>query len=324
MSRTRRWILAAFLMVTMAGFTMPAGGAEKYPTKPITVTIPFGGSGASNVIYRKLFDIMKEKKYLPQPLVVVNKPGSGGAVGWTLVQSMKSDGYNLAYGSNSLILHTHRTKGRLSYKNFEPIVRLNETPCSVSVNVKSGWNTLADFIKYAKANPGQARVGNAGAGAFYDLATYRFERITGTKLVHVPYKGGPVAGTALLGGHIESAMLTTADLVNILPTGKIKVLANASEKRDPLFPNIPTMKEQGVNLTMVLWRSIIAPKGISKNKIAILEEAFRRATKDPDYVEFMKSRKFANVFVPHAEFRKAYFEEGEALVSLLESLDKKK
>jgi len=324
MSPLKRVILAAFLACATFSLAVPAGAAPKYPTKPITVIIPFGGSGAANVIYRKLFDVMKEKKYLPQPLVVENKPGSGGAVGWTLVQAMKPDGYHLSYGSNSLIIQTHRTKGRLNYKNFEPIVRLNETPVSIDVNATSGWNTLADFIKYAKAHPGKVRVGNAGAGAFYDLATYRFEKITGTKLVHVPYKGGPIAGTALLGAHIEAAMLTTADLVNVLSTGKIKVLANASDKRDPLFPDIPTMKEKGVNLSAVLWRGVVSPKGISKDKIAILEAAFRKATSDPEYVEFMKTRKFANTFVPHAEFAKAYFEEGKTMTALLGALDKGK
>ena len=132
MSPFRRGILVAFLTCAALSLLVPAGAAEKYPTKPITVTIPFGGSGASNVIYRALFEIMK--KYLDQPLVVVNKPGSGGAVGWTQVQAMKPDGYNLAYGSNSLILHTHRTKGRLSYMNFVPIVRLIE---------RHGWRTPA-------------------------------------------------------------------------------------------------------------------------------------------------------------------------------------
>ena len=104
----------------------------------------------------------------------------------------------------------------------------------------------------------------------------------------------------------------------MLSTGKIKVLANASDKRDPLFPDIPTMKEEGVNLSAVLWRGVVAPKGISKDKIAILEEAFRKATSDPEYVEFMKTRKFANTFVPHAEFAKAYYEEGKTLTALLE------
>ena len=317
----KKLFTAAFLVIWLIGSLALAGAAEKYPTKTITVTIPFSGSGASNVIYRALFDIAE--KYLGQPMVVVNKEGSGGAVGWTLVQAMKPDGYNLAYGSNSIILHTYRTKGRLDYRNFVPIVRLSETPCALTVNKASGWNTLADFIQYAKANPGKARVGNAGAGAFYDLATYRFEALTGTKLVHVPYKGGPLAGAALLGGHIEAAMVTSADLSNVLSTGKLTMIGMASEKRYSMFPDVPTMREQGVNLVMVLWRGLIAPKGMAKEKIAILEKALEKATQDPQYEEFMKKRQFSNDFMSNAEFSKKYYEEGEELMALMKSLDKK-
>jgi tripartite-type tricarboxylate transporter receptor subunit TctC len=317
----RRLFYGAFLVALLMSFAVPAGAAEKYPTKPITVTIPFGGGGAANVIYRALFDVAK--KYVGQPMVVVNKEGSGGAVGWTLVQAMKPDGYNLAYGSNSIILQTYRTKGQLDYRNFVPIVRLNETPCVLAVNKASGWNTLADFIKYAKKNPGKARVGNAGAGAFFDLATYRFEALTGTKVVHVPYKGGPLAAAALLGEHIEAAMLTSADLSNVLSTGKIKMLGMASEKRYSMFPDIPTMKEQGVNLDMVLWRGLIAPKGMAKEKIKFLDKALEKATKDPKYVEFMKKRQFSDDFMPTDEFSKKYYEEGTELMALLKSLEKK-
>lgn len=322
MAHRRKWTHAALAFFLVTGLIAFAEGAEKYPGKTITVTIPFSGSGAANVIYRALFEITK--KYLGQPLVVVNKAGSGGAVGWTLVQAMKPDGYNLAYGSNSLFLHTHRTKGTLNYLNFVPIVRLNETPCALSVNKASGWNTLGDFIKAAKARPGKFRVGNAGAGAFYDLCTYQFEKITGTKLVHVPYKGGPIAATALLGGHIESTMLSTADLSNVYSTGKIKIIGLASAKRDPLFPDVSTMREQGVNLNMALWRGLIAPKGLAKEKIAVLEKAFAQATRDPEYVEFMKKRNFSNDFVSHAEFSKEYYREGKELVELLASMEKKK
>jgi len=292
----------------------PAGAAEKYPSKAVTVVIPFGGSGASNVIYRALFEYTK--KYLGQPLVVVNKPGSGGAVGWMQVQSMKPDGYNLAYGSNSLFLHTHRTGGKLDYKNFDPIVRLNESACAISVNVASGWNSLKDFIQHVKANPGKVRMGNAGAGALFDLCTYQFEKLTGTKIVHVPYQGGPLAATALLGGHIESVMVTTDDLSNVLSTGKIKVLAMAGEKRDEYFPDVPTMREAGVDMVMVLWRGIIAPKGMDKARVAILEKAFEQSTKDRGYIEFMKKNRFTNDFMGTAAFTKAYFEEGELLIGL--------
>lgn len=319
--RFGRLLLVVSFVALMLVPVAPAAGAEKYPAKTITVMIPFTGAGASQIIYRGLFDVAE--KILGQPMVITNKPGSGGAVGWTIAQAMKPDGYNLAYASNSIFLQTHRTKGRLDYKNFEPIVRVNETPCAVSVNVASGIKNLGEFIRNAKANPGKVRVGNAGAGAFYDLCTYQFEKLTGTQLVHVPYKGGPLAGTALVGGHIEATMVTTADLSNVLDTGKIRILALAGRKRDPLFPDIPTMKEQGVDMDMVLWRGIVAPKGISKEKVAILEKAFRRATQDPKYVAFMKKAKFSNDFMPTNEFREAYFKEGRELIALVEKTEKK-
>lgn len=310
------WILMTTLL--MVGISLPGLSQAAYPKKTITTVMPFGSGGTGDIILRFLGDVMKQD--LGVPVVVVNKPGSGGAVGWTLLQAKKADGYHIGYASNSLFTATHRTKGSVNYKNFTPIVMLNSTPFAITVNAKSPWKKLSEFVKYAKENPGKVRVGNSGAAGIWHLSALLFEKKAGVKFTHVPYKGGAKAAAALLGGHIEATSVTVGDMSSLLPTGKLRVLAIGGDKRDPFYPNVPTVKEAGVDLVMSNWRGVVAPKGLSKDRLAVLGKAFEKAVNDPKYVAFMKQKKLISVFKGPQEFGEFYFEAGKNLINVLKEM----
>lgn len=296
--------------------------AEKFPSKNITIQIPFAGSGVANIVFRSLADLME--KDLKVGVVIDNKPGSGGAVGWALAMTYPPDGYHLVYASNSLIIQTHRTKGRIDYKHFIPIAQVNSTACAITVNKDSGWNTLSDFFKYAKAHPRAIRVGNVGTGSLFHIFALSLEQLAGVKFTHVPFKGGGAAGASLLGKHIEAYAGAIADLTSVLPTGKLKVLAVADNVRDPYYPEIPTFKEAGYPFEMTQWRGVTAPKGTPEEKLDIIEKAFKKAASNPDYLAAMKKSKVPVKFTGRKEFTKSYFAIGETMTKILKEMDKKK
>jgi tripartite-type tricarboxylate transporter receptor subunit TctC len=299
-----------------------SNAAEKFPSKNMTIQIPFAGSGVANIIIRYLADLME--KDLGVGVVIDNKPGSGGAVGWALAMTYPPDGYHLVYASNSLIIQTYRTKGRIDYKHFIPLVQVNSTACSITVNKDSGWNTLSDFLKYAKANPGKVRVGNVGTGSLFHIFALSVEQLAGVKFTHVPFKGGGEAGASLLGKHIEAYAGAIADLTSVLPTGKLKVLAVADDERDPYYPEIPTFREAGYPFEMTQWRGINVPKGTDEGKMNILEQAFKKAASNPDYLAAMKKSKVPVQFLGRKEYTKRYFEAGETMTKILKEMETKK
>jgi len=315
-------VLLVTIFVVFFAFSSLSGAAEKFPSKTITIQIPFSGSGVANVIFRYLAELME--KDLGVPVVIDNKPGSGGAVGWALSMTYPPDGYHLVYASNSLIIQTHRTKGRIDYKHFTPIAQVNSTPCALTVHVDSGWNTLANFINYCKQNPRKARVGNVGTGSLFHLSALSIEQLAGVEFTHVPFKGAGNAGASLLGKHIEAYSGAIADLTATLPSGKLKVLAVADDKRDPYYPEIPTFREAGYPFILTQWRGVTAPQGTPTEKLKILEQAFKKAANNPEYLAAMKKSKVPVQFSGMEEFTKSYNAAGEAMMTALKRIEAKK
>ena len=321
MTHSKRRILFPVLTALLAAaFALPggAGAAEKFPSKNITIQIPFSGGGVANLIFRVLADMME--KDLKVPVVIVNNPGSGGAVGWALAMNYPPDGYHLVYASNSLIIQTHRTKGRIDYKKFTPLVQVNATPCAIIVHKDSGWKTLGDFLKNAKANPRKVRVGNVGAGSLFHLCALSVEKVTGATFTHVPFKGAGEAGASLLGKHIEAYAGAISDLTAALPSGKLAVLALADDKRDPFFPDVPTFAQAGHPFMLTQWRGVTVPNGTPKDKIDILERAFQKAATSPQFIAAMEKIKMPAQFSGRKEFTKSYHAAADAMMNALKEM----
>ncbi len=297
-----------------------AGAQEKYPKETITMYFGWAPGGTGDLLLRGLAEQMQ--KDLKVPVVVENKPGGGGVLSWGLLQGSKPDGYTIGYVSNSVILETYKTKGKIDYKNLDPILLLNSTPMAITVHADSPWKTIDDFLAYAKANPGKARVGNTGMGAIFHIFALSLEKKGGVKFTHVPFKTGADCGTALLGKHIEAAANNPGDISASMATGKLKVLAMSGTKRDPYFPDVPTLKEKGIDVALEIWRGMAAPKGTPKERMEFLEKAFLKAMEHPRYQELLKKLMLPNNFRENAEFRKMYFGEAEILFPMLKALEK--
>jgi tripartite-type tricarboxylate transporter receptor subunit TctC len=250
--------------------------AADYPDRPISVMVSYNPGGATDFQARLVTMMAAHPKtnYLGQPIVIVNKPGAGGKVGWNWFASQaRKDGYDLAayniphFVSQSIVFDD--TKYNIN--NLEPIANWGADPAVLIVNKDSQFNTAADLVKYAKANPGKVTFSGAGKFVGHHIAFLQFEKASGADITYVPYTGGVPALAAVKGGQVMAGFNNLSDAYR--SQNDIKILAIADLQREKTFlPNVPTLKEEGINVdnSSVNFRGIMAPKGTPNDVIEFL------------------------------------------------------
>jgi len=267
-------LFAAFLAVTPAA---------AFPDKPLELTVLFGAGSAADLLARKLADLAGRD--LGQPVAVVNRTGAGGALGYTYVKSQPADGYALVWNSNSVSTAYHAGNMKLDYSAFAGVAALTSEPVSLAVKADAPWRDIRELLAHAKAQPGQVRVGNSGRGSFTHLVAVALENRAGAKLTHVPF-GRELAVTTVLGDKIEASVQLPAEIMAQITSRQVRVLAVSGDKRLASLPDVPTLKEAGIDLTMTLWRGVAAPKGTPQAAIARLERAFTQAAQSAEFRDF--------------------------------------
>lgn len=257
---------------------MPVHAAE-FPTKEVQIIIPWAAGGATDLIFRAL--AATTGKYLGKAVVVVNRPGGGGAVGFTEAMQAKPDGYTLVTAVTPLTILPHQVSTAFTYKSFDPIINVVDDPSMFLVRSDAPWKSLKEFLDFAKKNPDMITVGNSGAGGGVHLVALAFERAAGVKFNHIPFSGGGPSVTAILGGHINSVSVSPPEGISHVQAGKLKIVALFAEKRLEMFPDVPTVKEQGIDFAMGMWRGLAAPKGTPPDVIKKLHDAFKQGMDDP-------------------------------------------
>jgi len=268
----------AILFVLSLMVALPIHAAD-FPTKEVQIIIPWAAGGATDLIFRAL--AATTGKYFGKAVVVVNRPGGGGAVGYTEAAQAKPDGYTLVSAVTPLTILPHQVTTAFTYKNFDAIINVVDDPSMFLVRSDAPWKTLKEFLDYAKKNPDMITVGNSGAGGGVHLVALAFERAAGVKFNHIPFSGGGPSVTALLGGHINAVSVSPPEGIEHVKAGKLKIIALFAEKRFEMFPDVPTVKEQGIDFVMGMWRGLVAPKGTPPDAIKKLHDAFRQGMDDP-------------------------------------------
>ncbi|PIE55799.1 MAG: C4-dicarboxylate ABC transporter substrate-binding protein [Desulfobulbus propionicus] len=247
-----------FVAVVVAMFSVSAiVFAEEYPAKPVNYIIPFGPGGESDITARHQQPFFKE--LFGQDLIISYKPGGGGAVGWSQLNKMKGDGYNIMGINLPHIILKPRQKA-VGFKTDElvGIYMFHYTPDAIVVTNDSPFKTLQDFIDFAKANPKKITMSGSGKGTANHLAQLRFDKMAGIKTTYVPFKGTGKAVTALLGNQVKAEWGYTTVAAN--HPEKVRMLAVALDERHPRFPDVPTFKELGFDLVSGAYRGIAVPK----------------------------------------------------------------
>ncbi len=246
----------------LACFVVAPSLAQDWPQKPIRMIVPYPAGGGTDVVARMAADHLS--KSLNQPIFIENRGGANGGVGLQALKQSDPDGYTFAVSSDTPLTVNPWLYKELPYdplKDFVPVASLVRLPGMLAANPSFPANNIAELIKLAKEKPGGVAFGSAGIGNFSHLAMELFELATGTKLLHVPYKGtGPMA-MGIIGGEVQVEFNNVSTLLPFVKDGKLKVLGVAEPKRIPEFPDWPAVAETVPGFEMAPWVGIIAPAG---------------------------------------------------------------
>lgn len=296
----RRFAAALGAGLALAALHGPAT-AQAYPERAVELVVPFSPGGGTDAVARAFAEAMR--KHLPQPVLVVNKPGASGGIGLGEVANAKPDGYKLAMGSVEIAMLKHMNVAKFTVDDFAPVAMLNAEPAAISVRADAPWRTVEEFLAAAKGKPGEVRVGNSGTGAIWHMAAESLGEKTGIKFLHAPYAGAAPAITDLLGGHIEAITVSPAEVAQHVAGGKIRLLAVMSPQRYPRFADVPTLKEKGIDVQIATWRGIVAPRATPPAVLETLRAASAKAAQEPAFRETLAKLDLSHVYADAAAFR---------------------
>jgi tripartite-type tricarboxylate transporter receptor subunit TctC len=318
MGVTRRILLIACAVLPLGAFAQEPPFPQRGNVE-ITVLFPAGTS--ADVTARLLAEGMS--KHLGQTVLVVNRPGAGGAIGYKHVASQKPDGYSLVWNSNSISTTYHSGQLAFDYKAFDPVARvLVESPV-VAVRGDARWKTLGDLMADAKARPGIITVGNSGIGSHTHISSVALFHAAGVKIVDVPYAAAQVVPN-LLGGHVDVLVQLPGALAAQVKSGNVRLLATMIPARDPALPDVPTAKEQGVDVSLEAWRGIAVPRGTPQPAIAALERSIRQTAESPEFARSAEKLGVRPAYMPAAEFGELIAKEDAQLAQLMSLIGLKK
>ncbi len=290
-----------FMAVLFAWGTGSASAADLWPIKQVELINPFGAGGAADIQARKLAELISRD--LGQPMVVRNVTGAGGAIAYNEVNRSKKDGHTLVWYSGAINTLAARKQVPYDYKAFEPIAGVGIETVSIAVSKNAPWKNLKEFIAYGKANPGKVTMGNSGMGSVTHMVPLALASKAGLKITHVPFGQG-LAMAALMGGKIDSSSQHPAEVFNQVKAGEVRILAISSENRISLWPDVPTMKESGVDLEFDQWRGIAAPKGTPQAVVDKLSPLVKKAVESKEWIDFASSLGSTPRYLAPAAFAK--------------------
>ena len=276
-----RGFLALLFCVVLSATT---SAADNYPSRPIRLLIPFPPAGITDLSGRLVAEGLRVK--LGQPVVVENKPGANGVLGLRELLKAEPDGYTLMVGNLGSLVINYAIDAKASFdplKDVVPIAGTSEYPTAMVVNNKMPVNSVKEFIAYAKERPGKLTFGSTGVGAMDYLAGELLMQKGGISMVHVPYRGGPLALNDLLAGQIDTIIEVYPVVMEQIRSGAIKGLAVSSAKRLPTLPDLPTFEEAGVpGIVLTGWLGIYGPPKMPEDVRAKLGDAIVEVVNQPD------------------------------------------
>lgn len=279
----RRTLLAS-LAVAAAGALPLGAAAQNFPTKPITIVVPFSAGGTTDILARIVGQGLTTE--LGQSVVVDNKPGAGGNIGASLAAKAAADGYTLFMGTVGTHAINQSLYKKLPFdpvKDFAPLSRVATVPNLLVAHPSQPFKTVKEMIAYAKANPGKITFGSPGSGASPHVSGELFKSMTGTDMLHVPYKGSAPAMTDLLGGQTSVMFDNMPSAIQHVRSGKLRPIAVTTAKRSPELPDVPTIAEAGVpGYEATSWFGMFAPAATPKPVLSKLQAALTKVLNQAD------------------------------------------
>lgn len=296
-------LLALSAMIMVFG-TVTAFAADKFPEKPITLIVHASAGGGSDLFARTFAAGIEKGKLLPQPVIVENKPGGSGAIAFAYAAGKKKDPYFMVTATPTILTTPIMGLSPISYKDFAPIGNLAFDEFMLMVGSKSKYNSLRELIADAKANPKKVTLGGTMLGGPDSMCTNLMEKAAGIQFNYVAFPGGGEVNAAVIGGHVDASIENPGPALELLKAGKVKILCVFSPKRLTVASDIPTAKEQGVDVLFVQNRGLCAPAGIPEDAKKVLEKAVADYAKSDVFKKYCKDNALSEGYMDSAEFGK--------------------
>jgi tripartite-type tricarboxylate transporter receptor subunit TctC len=320
---TRRTVLLELALLLVA---LPVAAQEPYPTRPITIVVPFPPGGIADLTARPLAAAME--RLVKQPVVITNKAGAGGGVGTQSVAIARPDGYTLLLALVSISLLPERDllfgqKPAYTRDQFVGIARLNADPPVLAVNAELPWKSVKELLDDARKRPGEITYASSGIyGASHVPMEMLLQAAGGLKMRHLPTTGGGPATTAILGKHAALWASPPALTLPHVKAGKMRVLATWGGARLAAFPDVPTLKELGYDVEYYLWAGLFTPKGTPPAVVKALRDAVRQSVQDPEFKSAMEKAQTPIAYQDADEFRAWWDKDAHTLAEVVKRIGK--
>ena len=323
MSRT---VLAAFTLAAGAILAPAAALAQSdYPSRPITMVVPFPPGGVADITARPVAEAMG--RFLKQPVIVENKAGAGGGVGMQYVARAKNDGYIvlLALSSISIIPEADKVLGRdpmFTLNQLVPVARFTADPTVLAVRADGPYKSVKDLVEAAKKSPGTIPYGSSGNYGTMHVPMEMFGSAANVKMLHVPFTGAGPAVVALLGGQVEALSTGPSSVIGHVKGGKVRVLATWGEARHPALPDVPTLKELGFDAQFSQWTGLFVPAGTPEPVIAKLREAAKAAVADDTFKASLAKVETPIQYLDQPQFSRFWDADAKKLADVVKKIGK--
>lgn len=315
--------IASLAALVAAG---PTSGQEAYPTaKPVNMVVAFPPGGVADLTARPM--AISLESILKQRVIVENKAGAGGGIGNAFVAKARPDGYTLLMALSSVLIlpEADKVNGRApayELNQLLPIALVSADPTVLVVRSESPYKTLKDLIAGAKANPGKINYSSSGYYSALHTPMEMLSLATGIRMFHIPYQGGAPAVTALLGAQVDALASGPGPVVQHIKAGKLTALATWGDKRHPALPDVPTLKELGVDNEFYIWAGLFAPTGTPDAVIRQLRDAVRQAVNDPQFKRSMEASGQPIQYLDAAEFKQFLDKDAKKMAEVVKAIGK--
>ena len=311
---------AALCFAAATGMALSASAAPaNYPKGPVTFIVCYSAGGGSDAGARILGNAAE--KYIGKPIVVQNKPGAGGGIGWTSLVHSKPDGHTMSLiNIPSMIFLPLQGMANYQLEQIVPVIQLVDDPALLIAQKGGKFKTFQDLLSFAKENPGKVTMATCGAGSDIHIIAEIMNDKLGIKLNSVPFPGTVDAVTSVVGGHSDTSIPKVSEAISALEADQIVILASFTEERLPDFPDVPTMRELGLDLLHSSSRGVAVPKGTPQEIIDFLHDSLKKATEEPDYIKRMTSAGLAIKYRSGPEFGEFYMNQYNMFKPVFERL----
>jgi putative tricarboxylic transport membrane protein len=299
-------LLTALMVVLL--FT-PAAGAQSFkPAKPVEAVVHTGPGGGSDIFARAIAEIMEKEKLLPQRLQVLNKSGGGSATAMAYLAEKKGDAHTIGFFTGVWVTNPLTTaEAKVMISDLIPVVRLVLEPAVVAVKADAPYKSMRDVVEAAKKRPGQLKQSGGSVTGRDNLVRLVIQKATGSKWVYVSFPSGGERIANLLGGHVDLMVIEPQEAGEHIKAGNMRVIAALTEKRLPSFPDVPTLKEQGIDVPVIPQaRGVVAPPGVGKDVVQYWEGVFDRLHATATWKQYLKQNQFEDGYLKGPELSKFF------------------